>query len=172
MKLEPNECRSCESPDKHTSPRQVVHSSEQDLAGNKYGDDVSKHEDINEESNLVIDNVGNSNGQPNFLLLNEKMIVGDNGEGHWVYCNLCGKTFEQKVEFDAHYEQHFHKCSVCLAVFTNSDALNQHQKVHETATDESKVSNLKVTKLGLISGGKRYLHFYNIANVLYIWHKS
>lgn len=46
----------------------------------------------------------------------------------WFYCNMCGNTFENKPEFDMHYDQHFNKCIECLAVFTNQDALNSHKK--------------------------------------------
>lgn len=64
--------------------------------------------------------------------------------GLWLHCNMCGKSFAEKANFQLHYEEHFNKCTLCLAVFTNRDALNAHRKeMHGSSIEDTKVSTLK-----------------------------
>lgn len=57
----------------------------------------------------------------------------------WLHCNMCGRSFSEKIEFQMHYEQHFNKCAICLAVFTNREALNEHRKeMHGSSVEEIK----------------------------------
>lgn len=69
------------------------------------------------------------------------MSANSSNDGEWCSCNMCGKSFNEKLEFQIHYEQHFNKCTLCLAVFTNRDALNAHRKeMHGSSGEEEKVN--------------------------------
>ncbi|KAF5281583.1 hypothetical protein FQR65_LT14626 [Abscondita terminalis] len=60
-------------------------------------------------------------------------------DDEWFHCNMCGRSFKDKVEFQTHYEDHFNKCAACLAVFTNREALNEHRKeMHGSTLEETK----------------------------------
>lgn len=67
-----------------------------------------------------------------------------------LHCNMCGKSFKEKMDFQAHYEEHFNKCSLCLAVFTNKDALNAHRKeIHKSNIEEVKPSKTRLKRAAL-----------------------
>ncbi|KAK4873098.1 hypothetical protein RN001_015127 [Aquatica leii] len=60
-------------------------------------------------------------------------------DDEWFHCNMCGRSFKDKNEFQTHYEDHFNKCAACLAVFTNREALNEHRKeMHRSTVEETK----------------------------------
>lgn len=60
----------------------------------------------------------------------------------YFYCNLCGKSFNDKSLFQDHYEQHINKCSLCLVVLTSRDALAAHRKeVHGSSLEDTKVAS-------------------------------
>lgn len=92
-------------------------------------DYVLKVEETNSENRLLIDDQFRDAKQVYIL-------QQSNNTDKYFYCNLCGKSYDNKIEFDDHYEQHFNKCSLCLAIFTNSDSLNAHRKeVHGSSAD-------------------------------------
>lgn len=85
-----------------------------------------------EEDEMKQASCENSNGSA--------LSTTNSGEpGEWLHCNMCGRSFNEKIEFQMHYEQHFNKCAICLAVFTNRDALNEHRKeMHGSSVEEIK----------------------------------
>lgn len=139
-KTETSTNRSCTSPCNEHSQNEVIGPHEPDITKCEYSINGCKQEDSNDGSKLLRDDSRTSE-QQDFLLLSDKMIVSESEGRDWFYCSLCGKTFEQKVEFDVHYEQHFVKCNVCSAMFINEEALSQHQKTHESPAQEPKVNN-------------------------------
>ncbi|KAJ8929269.1 hypothetical protein NQ314_018062 [Rhamnusium bicolor] len=108
-----------------------------------------KHEDSNSAHSLLVDeqlnnvSVSNSISDKQVYTLNienSESLVYLNSNKDWFYCNICGKSYEQKSEFEVHYETHFYKCTICLAVFTNVDVLNSHRKeAHGACVDDPKV---------------------------------
>ncbi|KAG5898397.1 hypothetical protein JTB14_030375 [Gonioctena quinquepunctata] len=90
-----------------------------------------KHEDSNSRHSLHVDDISSQNSIEdkqvyNFAETNDSLMILPKD---WYYCNICGKSYEQKGQFDAHYGSHFYKCPGCLAVFTNTDHLNAHRRV-------------------------------------------
>lgn len=87
--------------------------------------DFIKHEDSNSANCLLIDE--------------EKTQIFQNTVDSANFgveeCRICGKTFNRR-EFQQHYEQHFIKCIVCLAVFPHKTALDDHSKEVHGATPE------------------------------------
>ncbi|CAG9821543.1 unnamed protein product [Phaedon cochleariae] len=119
--------------------------------------DAYKHEDSNSGHSLHVDD-HISNISPHDSVEAEKIYSLDsdsrqfydldssNSESllilssnkNWFYCNMCGKSYEDKTMFEAHYNIHFHKCSLCLAVFTSEDVFLEHRTV---CVEDSKLLN-------------------------------
>nr|CAI5826051.1 unnamed protein product [Callosobruchus analis] len=91
--------------------------------------DSFKHEDSNSGHSLKIDQNQISDADRIIYSLNvENENSVSDAQKQWYYCNLCCKSYEQRCEFEEHYEKHFHKCELCMALFTSLDVLNSHRK--------------------------------------------
>lgn len=78
--------------------------------------------------------------KPLYLIPPQKF--NDSEAKDWFYCNVCGKNYEHHAEFEKHYETHFHKCTICLAMFTTEDTLKSHRKdVHDLSEEDIKMNN-------------------------------
>ncbi|KAJ8929271.1 hypothetical protein NQ314_018064 [Rhamnusium bicolor] len=105
-----------------------------------------KHEDSNSAHSLLVDeqlnnSVSNSISDKQVYTMNmenSESLVYLSSNKDCLYCNICGKSYEQKSKFEMHCETHF--CTVCLAVFTNVDVLNSHRKeAHAACVEDPKV---------------------------------
>ncbi|KAJ8956017.1 hypothetical protein NQ318_006293 [Aromia moschata] len=115
----------------------------------------SKFDDSNSNNSLLVDEQLNNVSGPNSLP-EDKQIYNLNMEHNpslaylskdCFYCNICGKSYEQKSEFEEHYETHFYKCKICLAVFTNMDVLNSHRKeAHGTCVNDIKTVKTRLRR--------------------------
>nr|CAI5826049.1 unnamed protein product [Callosobruchus analis] len=107
--------------------------------------DSFKHEDSNSGHSLKIDQNQISDADRIIYSLNvENENSVSDAQKQWYYCNLCCKSYEQRCEFEEHYEKHFHKCELCMALFTSLDVLNSHRKeAHGSCNIESKESPKK-----------------------------
>lgn len=92
-------------------------------------------------SNSVLTSSNSVLPNSNSVLTNSNSVLTRNvTNDKYFYCNLCGKSYEDKLQFQDHYEHHFNKCTLCLAVFTNKESLNAHRKeVHGSSLDNLQV---------------------------------
>ncbi|CAH1980623.1 unnamed protein product [Acanthoscelides obtectus] len=102
--------------------------------------DGFKHEDSNSGHSFKIEQ--NQISDADKIIYNMK-VDNDNSvsniQKQWYYCNLCCKSYEQRCAFEDHYEKHFHKCELCMALFTSLDVLNTHRKeAHGSCNTEQK----------------------------------
>lgn len=100
--------------------------------------EMLKHEDSNSENRLLIDDrLSDVHNTSSFMLDIDKSFENGVENQDWYFCNMCGKTIEQKEEFEEHFAKHFFKCEFCYAVFNNETTLNEHRKTHPEFTKEN-----------------------------------
>ncbi|KAJ8973764.1 hypothetical protein NQ317_017566 [Molorchus minor] len=109
----------------------------------EYNIDNPPYEDSNSDNSLLV-----SEHLKDVNVPNDKQVFDLNIENHssiayvnkdCFYCNICGKSCQEKSEFEDHYATHFYKCKICWAVFTNMDVLNSHRKqAHGASVDDPK----------------------------------
>lgn len=143
-----------DSSDSNPEKALQAHLADRDEAKNQ----MLKHEDSNSESRLLIDDrLSDVNNSTSFMLDIDKSF--DNGVENpdWYFCNICGKTIEQKEEFEEHFAKHFFKCEFCFAVFNNEATLNEHRKSHPEFMKQSAKTKarLKHTALPLPSNDRK-----------------
>lgn len=102
--------------------------------------DFIKREDNNSENQLLIDEKTHAiQNNSETAVIHEIVKTISETTSDIETCKLCGKTFEKSV-FQQHFDQHFIKCIVCLAVFSNKSALDDHSKeVHGATPEQIKV---------------------------------
>lgn len=66
----------------------------------------------------------------------ESLLVISHTED-WFYCDICGTSSTNKLEFEVHYDSHFYKCKTCLAVFQTTQSLDDHVKEVHSNNDSS-----------------------------------
>lgn len=79
---------------------------------------------------------------------NDESLIVLSHSKNWYYCEICGLSYSNKSEFENHYDTHFYKCKVCLAVFATTEILEAHCKeIHYNSeqSDNSEVNNKTVT---------------------------
>ncbi|KAJ8924726.1 hypothetical protein NQ315_000878 [Exocentrus adspersus] len=130
---------------------------------NNYASEQSNGEIFNQEDSssghsLLIDeqlqdmNITNSLTEKHVYDINVEngdtlVHLNNDSSKAWFYCNICGKFYEHKADFEIHYENHFFKCSVCLSVFANMDVLKSHRKeAHGTCADDPKPDKTRLKK--------------------------
>ncbi|GLV45931.1 Meiotic central spindle [Carabus blaptoides fortunei] len=124
----------------------------------------SDHSDSDDSSDPDFDpslenSAGDNEKQTDNILANSHMfeeqkdvIVNGSGVGTsetsmQYYCNVCGKTVNDRDEYLNHYEEHVNKCLLCQAVFTNVEALKNHRKeVHPRKPPNRNTKSHKNTK--------------------------
>ncbi|KAK9702961.1 Zinc finger, C2H2 type [Popillia japonica] len=105
--------------------------------------DFIKREDNNSENQLLIDEKTHAiQNNSETAVIHEIVKTISETTSDIETCKLCGKTFEKSV-FQQHFDQHFIKCIVCLAVFSNKSALDDHSKEVHGATPEQIKQNIK-----------------------------
>nr|XP_023020248.1 zinc finger protein 260-like [Leptinotarsa decemlineata] len=96
-----------------------------------------KHEDSNSRHSLPVEEQLNDITSQNSVEDKQVYNFNDNSDPmlilhnnkDWYYCNICGKSYDQKVQFDSHYGSHFYNCPGCSTVFTNQEVLNSHRRM-------------------------------------------
>ncbi|GJQ67869.1 hypothetical protein Trydic_g16631 [Trypoxylus dichotomus] len=106
---------------------------------------VIKHEDTSGENHLLTDEKKRINPNKSKAVVTcetNQNISQASPTSHTELCKLCGK-FLDKSMFQQHFDQHFMKCIVCLALFSNKSALDSHSKeVHGDSPEQIK-NNIK-----------------------------
>lgn len=68
------------------------------------------------------------------MLVNEEVLTPPN-EQHQHRCDICGKTFARKFNFDLHMRTHTgdkpFACNICGKSFAQKSVLNRHTETHE-----------------------------------------
>ncbi|XP_039275592.1 uncharacterized protein LOC111058644 [Nilaparvata lugens] len=86
----------------------------------------------------------------------DEFLVPDQQTSAWFFCNICGKTYSSKEEFNVHYEVHWNKCHDCGAIFTDEEALLAHRKQVHIAppTQTTTTTTLDNNGVGAGAGAK------------------
>lgn len=61
-------------------------------------------------------------------------------------CNICNKSFDSSAHLLEHYEEHFSKCTICMALLSNKESLKSHMEQNHGLKDEVPKKDKKIPK--------------------------
>ncbi|KRT83025.1 zinc-finger associated domain containing protein [Oryctes borbonicus] len=105
---------------------------------------VVKHEDSNTGNHLSADEKRHTNQNKLEAVTCETVqnVSDASPVSDTELCKLCGKIIDKSM-IQQHFDQHFMKCIVCLALFSNKSALDNHSKEVHGASPEEIKNNIK-----------------------------